>query len=394
MAKSKWIKTTYPGVYKYETKKGVKYGIRVRYTDDNEKWKEKSESGFDNIKAARKRKTELESKINKDLASTFSGDKTTLAQWYETYCTLMQPTWKDTTQLNVLAIYKCLAPLHNTPLSKITLAHYQKYINTQLQEMAIASVKSIHKRMMAIINAAVKYGILDRNHLTAVIIHKPEQIKKEKHIGVNELYRLDEAAEREFNELQHGMYVLMRIGWRRGEVLGLIKQGINIIDDDAVEVSVLETKTLGAETTTPKTSESYRTNTLTGEFARIIIKAYNVAQDKYESENTPFESSSRIFINKELKTHHATYPNQILAVLGRMTNIKVNPHKLRHTFASQAIASGVSPVEVAKWLGHSKIDMTLNTYSHSTEEARNKLIGFVNCKQSSHKSSHETQGAI
>jgi len=51
---------------------------------------------------------------------------------------------------------------------------------------------------------------------------------------------------------------------------------------------------------------------------------------------------------------------------------------LRHTFASQAITNGMSPVEVAKWLGHTKIDMTLNTYSHSTNQGQEKLIVFAN----------------
>ena len=60
MTKQKQIATHYPGIYKYELKSGTRYGIRVRYQDPNFKWREKSKSGFNTVKQARKRKTDLE----------------------------------------------------------------------------------------------------------------------------------------------------------------------------------------------------------------------------------------------------------------------------------------------------------------------------------------------
>jgi integrase len=43
---------------------------------------------------------------------------------------------------------------------------------------------------------------------------------------------------------------------------------------------------------------------------------------------------------------------------------RIRPYDLRHTAASLLLASGVHPKIVAERLGHSTVNLTLNTYSH------------------------------
>ena len=38
-------------------------------------------------------------------------------------------------------------------------------------------------------------------------------------------------------------------------------------------------------------------------------------------------------------------------------------HALRHTFATRSIEAGVPPLVLKKWLGHTNIHITLDTYS-------------------------------
>jgi len=49
-------------------------------------------------------------------------------------------------------------------------------------------------------------------------------------------------------------------------------------------------------------------------------------------------------------------------------HIKFNFHSLRHTHATKLIEAGVSPKAVQARLGHEKIETTLQTYVHNTEE--------------------------
>ncbi len=50
----------------------------------------------------------------------------------------------------------------------------------------------------------------------------------------------------------------------------------------------------------------------------------------------------------------------------------IHPHALRHTMASISIANGADIVSVSKKLGHSKVSITLDIYSHANTEAQRR----------------------
>jgi site-specific recombinase XerD len=58
-------------------------------------------------------------------------------------------------------------------------------------------------------------------------------------------------------------------------------------------------------------------------------------------------------------------------------NKHITPHKLRHTFATLALESGVSPITISELLGHSSLNTTMK-YTHVTnkltEDAVSKII--------------------
>jgi integrase len=53
-------------------------------------------------------------------------------------------------------------------------------------------------------------------------------------------------------------------------------------------------------------------------------------------------------------------------------------HALRHTHASQLIASGVDIVTIAKRLGHAKPSVTLSTYAHMFASDDRKAAAAIN----------------
>lgn len=57
---------------------------------------------------------------------------------------------------------------------------------------------------------------------------------------------------------------------------------------------------------------------------------------------------------------------------------KIRIHDLRHSFATNAICSGASIVAVSKYLGHSSITITLNTYTHLLEKTDDEMIEILN----------------
>ena len=56
---------------------------------------------------------------------------------------------------------------------------------------------------------------------------------------------------------------------------------------------------------------------------------------------------------------------------------KIRIHDLRHSHASFLIANHANIVAVSKRLGHSSINMTLNTYAHLMENAENELVEIL-----------------
>lgn len=52
-------------------------------------------------------------------------------------------------------------------------------------------------------------------------------------------------------------------------------------------------------------------------------------------------------------------------------------HDLRHSCASLLIDSGANITLVAKYLGHSKIDETLNTYSHMYQNRLENIVQII-----------------
>ena len=56
----------------------------------------------------------------------------------------------------------------------------------------------------------------------------------------------------------------------------------------------------------------------------------------------------------------------------------IRTHDFRHSCASLLINSGGNVTMVAKYLGHSEIDETLNTYSHLFPSALDNVLNIIN----------------
>lgn len=52
---------------------------------------------------------------------------------------------------------------------------------------------------------------------------------------------------------------------------------------------------------------------------------------------------------------------------------KITVHCIRHSHASMLVQMGVSPIEIAKRLGHGKVTTTIETYCHQSRDAQEKI---------------------
>lgn len=85
--------------------------------------------------------------------------------------------------------------------------------------------------------------------------------------------------------------------------------------------------------------------------------------DKYIRKNLKYIVSK---INKEEK-RNAIKENRKPIIFEDMT-----PHTLRHSFATRAFESGMKPKTVQEILGHSSLAMTMDLYTHVTDDTKKK----------------------
>ena len=128
---------------------------------------------------------------------------------------------------------------------------------------------------------------------------------------------------------------------------------------------------------TPKTSTSIRVVTIGDTLCRILeeYKAYQMKNKlqygKYYVKNLVKDG----WINEDTGEEYDFVLIEKWGKFAKPTNMErycrdhgFKYHSLRHTHATKLIESGVSPKVVQERLGHSNIAITLQTYTHPTEQ--------------------------
>lgn len=66
--------------------------------------------------------------------------------------------------------------------------------------------------------------------------------------------------------------------------------------------------------------------------------------------------------------YKAVYRSAVLRANRLTATVKLSPclkfHSLRHTYASLCAAAGITPLEIARFMGHAKVTTTMTVYTH------------------------------
>ena len=168
--------------------------------------------------------------------------------------------------------------------------------------------------------------------------------------------------------------LLYYCGVRYGEANALTWDDIDLGENEVSITKTLTTKIKGVKwhISTPKTKASVRTLPLPKQVKSSLmeLKAY---YKTYEG----FDDSWFIFggVRALVETTVQNVKNK----LGKKADLKqIRLHDFRHSCASLLINHGANITLVAKYLGHSKIDVTLNTYSHMYKSKLDEVVEMIN----------------
>ena len=125
----------------------------------------------------------------------------------------------------------------------------------------------------------------------------------------------------------------------------------------------------------PKTKTSRRVIPI----CNVLLDAFNIYKNELESKNQ-YNINNFVFSPSDGTTplrdnHILTRKKKIEKATGSKHIIT---HDFRHSCASLLINSGGNVSMVAKYLGHSEVEETLNTYSHMFPSALDDVLNIVN----------------
>ena len=336
-------------------KKTGKWLIQYRYTDWQGKRRKSTKRGF-----ATKR--EAEEWLRNFLITQKADFDMKFEDFWKMYCADMETRLREHTMRTKKYIVelKILLYFGNKRVNDITAADIRQWQN-ELIKMGYSPtyLKTINNQLSAIFNYAVRYYDLKSNPC-AKAGSMGKSKAEEMDFWTGEEFRkfIDSVMNKRLSYM--AFMILYWTGMRLGELLAL-----NPKDVDLEKRTISITKSyqrLGKKDviTPPKTSKSKRVITIP-EFLAADIKDY--MDSLYD-----LQEDDRLFpITKYYLEHEMQRGIKESGVK------RIRVHDLRHSHASMLIELGFSPLEIAKRLGHEKVETTLNTYAHLYPNKQTKL---------------------
>lgn len=365
----------------YKDKQGRWRGVVTLYTAEG-KSKKKYFYG--------KTKKEVAEKVNRLLSEIKTNTyiepcKTTLYQWMN--------TWLDTyarneIRLSTLVNYEIYIHKHIQPeighikLCDLNTIHLQQFYNDKLKNgklhgeggLSPKTLRNMHNMIHKALNQAMALGMILRNPTDLAVLPKRRKTEM-RYFTVEEQKKLQQCLAGE----RLGMAILLDLytGMRMGELLALTWNNVNLSRECGyvrIVQSVNRVKNESPNATTktimqidiPKTPHSIRTIPLLPDIVEELIK-YKAAQaQEATAHGLPvsqyvFTSTAGTWIDPR------DFQRYFKTLLKRHQIREINVHGLRHTFATRALESGMSPKTLSQILGHANVGFTLDTYAHVTE---------------------------
>lgn len=315
-------------------------------------------------KEAEKRLAELLHQI--DTGTFMKPGKTTVAEfldrWLDDYRRRLSPRGYE----RYYGIIKkhILPGFGNLALTQLKPEHLQKhYTHCQNIGLSARTVRYHHAVLHVALKTAVKWGLLARNPADAV--EPPRAHHNEMQTwGEYEINRFIETAQ---NSHYYALfYTALFTGMRRSELLGLRWSDIDfILSQVSVERGLHHLKTGNYIFTETKSATSRRTIALSPSAILVLRDHYTKRKLECMELGIKFTDDDLVFCTVEGKPIRPNTVTRAWTTLAIKAGLKViRLHDARHTHASIMLKQGIHPKVVQERLGHSSIQMTLDTYSH------------------------------
>ena len=111
------------------------------------------------------------------------------------------------------------------------------------------------------------------------------------------------------------------------------------------------------------------------------------AKSKDSIRTIPLLTPLKNVLNANGKGYIFTYEGELLTLsrlnilwknYQKAVGVSLTPHQLRHAFATICFDAGLAPKDASQILGHSKIELTLDIYTHIKQSRTQKTAQMLN----------------
>jgi integrase len=292
--------------------------------------------------------------------------------------------------------FSTIVKLHVKPtmgavaLHKLNPQHIQRLLNEKGAKLSPQTVGNIKTVLRSALAQALKWGLVSRN--SAALVDAPRIPRRQ--VVPFDAVQANGLLEAACGSRYEAVYELaLKLGMRRGELLGLRWADVDL-DGRTLRVSQsMQRIATGSDTKGKKTAlitgdvktdGSRRTIALPDSIVKAL-RAHRARQAQERLTAGPsWQDRGLVFTNR---TGQPTEPivlhRDYKALLEKAElPLTMRFHDLRHSAASLLLAQGVSPKMIADLLGHSRIGITMDLYSHilpamrrDTADAMDQILG-------------------
>lgn len=299
-----------------------------------------------------------------------------LSRWLEFY--VKNRVRLKTYSLYHNAVYKHIIPdLGKKPLQKLTTAELQAFYVRKLKSgrldgkggLSTRMVHLFHQVINGALKQAVREGLMVRNPAEAVKLPRL-RYGEMRPLTSQEVRRLLEAARG--HRLYPALLLELATGLRRGELFALRWRDVDL-EQGLVHVRRIlhrvQTPNGPARTALvfeePKTEKSKRTVPVPGNVVAELRAHRARREEEARHSGEVFKDENLVFTTSTGKPVDPDNLNRWYKELLRKAGLPpVRFHDLRHTFATLLLEADEHPKVVQEMLGHSRVGITLDLYTH------------------------------
>jgi len=290
-----------------------------------------------------------------------------LEQFLERWLAAVQPSLRPSTYRS----YQDAVRLHISPqigrvtLEKLTVDHVGALVRHKQAEQRL-SPTTVRYILMVLRNAlgkAVRWGVVGRN--VATLVDAPRlQPRDVRVLSPDETKRLIEAAR---GDPMEALFVLaVSTGLRQGEALGLRWDRVDFERRQLrIDKSLQRIPGRGFVLADTKTRRGRRSILVPIITAEALRRHRSAQADLRRAAGREWTEGDFVFTSSTGRPLDARNVQRTFARILRKARLpQMRFHDLRHSCASLLLTQGVSPRVVMETLGHSRISVTMDTYTH------------------------------